>query len=308
MKGIILAGGKGTRLHPVTQAVSKQLLPIYDKPMVYYPLSTLLLAGIRDILLISTPTDLPRYEDLLGDGERIGVKISYAEQSEPRGIADAFRIGRDFIGDDDVTLVLGDNVFYGQGLSEMLQNAVQENTGATVFGYYVKEPERYGVASFDADGRVVDIIEKPDEPPSNYAITGLYMYDNRVIDIAENLTPSDRGELEITDVNRTYLEQGALDMVRLGRGAAWLDTGTHQALHEASSFIATVERRQGLKVACIEEVAYNMGYIDEDKLRTLAKEAPYKAYGEYLHEVLRINETPHEWEHARWSNKHGGSR
>jgi glucose-1-phosphate thymidylyltransferase len=277
MKGIILAGGSGTRLWPVTRVVSKQLLPVYDKPMVYYPLSTLMLAGIRDILVISTPHDLPHYRELLGDGHELGMKFTYAEQPHPGGLAQAFLIGKQFIGKDSVTLVLGDNIFYGHAMSELLQRMVAENQGGTIFGYYVRDPERYGVAEFDAQGQVVGLEEKPRQPRSNYAVTGLYIYDNEVVRIAEGLKPSARGELEITDVNKEYLRQGRLKLVKLGRGTAWLDTGTHASLLEAASFIATVENRQGLKIACVEEVAWRMGFIDERQLRALASK--YK--GEY---------------------------
>lgn len=286
MKGIVLAGGSGTRLHPITKVVSKQLLPIYDKPMVHYPLSTLMLAGIRDVLVISTPHDLPLYRALLGDGSDLGIRIEYAEQPRPGGIAQAFLVGRSFVGDDPVALILGDNVFYGQGLGTALRDAVDENPGATVFGYYVRDPERYGVAVFDDQDRVVDIEEKPARPRSNWAITGLYLYDNRVVDIAAGLEPSARGELEITDVNREYLRRGDLRLVRLGRGTAWLDTGTPHALMDAGTFIATVEDRQGLKVACLEEVAWRMGYIDDAALARLASEQPPET-GEYLRSLLK---------------------
>lgn len=286
MKGIVLAGGTGTRLHPVTRVVNKHLLPIYDKPMVHYPLSTLMLAGIRDVLVITTPRDRPLYEELLGDGSDLGISIAYAEQPEPRGIPEAFLIGEGFVGDDDVALILGDNVFHGHGLAPILQEAVEDNDGATVFGYFVSDPERYGVADLDADGRIQGVVEKPDDPPSNYAITGLYLYDSSVVDKAARLTPSDRGELEITDLNRQYLDADRLDLVKLGRGFAWLDTGTHESLIEASSFIATIERRQGLKVACLEEVAYRMGYIDDEQLARLAKDAPNEDTRTYLERLL----------------------
>lgn len=286
MKGIVLAGGAGTRLHPMTRAVSKQLLPVYDKPMVYYPLSTLMLAGIREILVISTPQDLPLFERLLGNGHDIGLDISYAEQEKPEGIAQAFLIGEKFIGDDDVALILGDNIFHAQSLSELLQQSVRTNRGATVFGYWVRDPQRFGVAAFDAQGRVVDIEEKPTQPRSNYAITGLYIYTNEVVQIAKSLSPSARGELEITDVNRAYLHKGRLDLVKLGRGTAWLDTGTHDSLLDSANFIATLERRQGLKVACLEEVAFRMGFIDRDRLQDLASKAA-EGSTDYLIQVLR---------------------
>ena len=282
MKGIILAGGSGTRLYPLTLAVSKQLMPVYDKPLVYYPLSTLMLAGIREILVVSTPRDLPLFERLLGDGSAWGVSFSYVAQPEPKGIAEAFLLGADFIGDDGVALVLGDNIFYGQGLSARLQHAAQQTEGATVFGYQVRDPERYGVVSFGEDGQPTEIVEKPAHPTSNYAVTGLYFYDNAVVDITRDLEPSARGELEITDVNRAYLERGALRVERLGRGTAWLDTGTHQALLEAAHFIEVVESRQGLKIACPEEVAYRMGYIDADALERLAQPLAKSTYGQYL--------------------------
>jgi glucose-1-phosphate thymidylyltransferase len=286
MKGIILAGGAGTRLYPLTLAVSKQLMPVYDKPLVYYPLSTLMLAGVREILVISTPRDLPLFERLLGDGEQWGLRFEYVAQDEPNGIAEAFILGADFIGDDGVALVLGDNIFYGQGLSERLQHCARLDEGATVFGYYVRDPERYGVVTFNAEGRAVDITEKPEHPMSNYAVTGLYFYDNDVIDIARNLTPSARGELEITDVNRAYLERGTLRVEQLGRGTAWLDTGTHAALLEAAHFIEVVESRQGLKIACPEEIAYRMGYIDATALEALARPLAGNAYGQYLLDLL----------------------
>jgi glucose-1-phosphate thymidylyltransferase len=285
MKGIILAGGSGTRLHPSTKVVSKQLLPVYDKPMVHYPLSTLMFAGIRDILVISTPTDLPLYQRLLGDGHELGIKLSYAVQEKPGGLAQAFLIGRDFVGKDPVTLILGDNVFYGHGMSSMLQAAVHNNQGATVFGYYVKDPERYGVAEFDASGTVVGLEEKPKQPRSNWAVTGLYIFDNQVLDIAARLKPSPRGELEITDVNKAYLERGQLRLTRLGRGVAWLDTGTHRSLLDASQFIATIESRQGLKIACLEEVAWRMRFITRQQLEALAQKAS-PDFRDYLRTVL----------------------
>jgi glucose-1-phosphate thymidylyltransferase len=285
MKGIILAGGAGTRLHPVTRVVSKQLLAIYNKPMIYYPLSTLMLSGIRDILVISTPADLPRFRDLLGNGADLGIRIEYAEQPQPEGLAQAFIIGADFIGDDSVALVLGDNLFFGHGLSELLQRVATDPRGATVFGYYVKDPERYGVVEFDARGRALNIEEKPERPRSHYAVVGLYFYDNEVVRIARSLRPSARGELEITDVNTRYLEAGRLNVELLGRGIAWLDTGTHQSLLEASNLIAVVEQRQGLLVGSIEEVAYRMGYVDAEGLRALAAPLAKSDYGRYLIEL-----------------------
>jgi glucose-1-phosphate thymidylyltransferase len=285
MKGIILAGGAGTRLHPVTRVLSKQLLPIYNKPMIYYPLSTLMLAGIRDILVISTPEDLPRFHELLGDGAGLGLRLSYAVQARPEGLAQAFIIGADFIGTDEVALVLGDNLFFGHGLSELLQRVAADPGGATIFGYYVKDPERYGVVEFDAQGRALAITEKPVRPSSHHAVVGLYFYDNAVVDIARGLRPSARGELEITDVNVAYLEAGRLNLELLGRGVAWLDTGTHEALLEASNFIEVVEKRQGLLIGSIEEVAYRMGYVDAAGLRELAVPLAKSEYGRYLLEL-----------------------
>lgn len=285
MKGIILAGGSGTRLYPITKGVSKQLVPIYDKPMIYYPLSVLMLAGIKEILIISTPNDLPRFKDLFGDGSNLGLSFEYCEQPSPDGLAQAFTLGEEFIGEDDVCLVLGDNIFYGHGLTDVLAKSVKnvkEDNKATVFGYYVKDPERYGVAQFDADGNVISLEEKPKAPKSNYAVVGLYFYPNSVINIAKEIKPSPRGELEITDVNRCYLEKGALKVELLGRGYAWLDTGTHESLLEASQFIQTIENRQSLKVACLEEIAYEMGYITRDKLIELAEPLKKNQYGQYL--------------------------
>ena len=287
MKGIILAGGSGSRLYPVTKVISKQLIPIFDKPMIFYPLSVLMLAGIRDIIIISTPEDLPRFENLLEDGSQWGIRLSYKVQLEPAGLAQAFIIGEDFIGNDAVCLILGDNLFYGYGLSERLQKAAKIEEGATIFGYQVKDPERYGVVNFDDTGRAIDIEEKPEQPKSNYAVTGLYFYDNQVIKIAKGLQPSDRGELEITDVNLAYLRQRKLQVEKMGRGMAWLDTGTHHSLLEASMFIETMEKRQGLKVACLEEIAYTMGYIDKEKVRSMAQYYCKTDYGEYLLNLIK---------------------
>ena len=286
-KGIILAGGSGSRLHPATLAISKQLLPVYDKPMVYYPLSTLMLAGIRDILLISTPQDTPRFESLLGDGSRWGLNISYCVQTSPDGLAQAFILGRQFVGGQPSALVLGDNIFYGHDFATLLQRADARSSGASVFAYHVTDPERYGVVEFDAHKHALSIEEKPTAPKSNYAVTGLYFYDNQVCDIAASIQPSARGELEITTVNATYLQQGQLDVEIMGRGYAWLDTGTHDSLLEASQFIATLERRQGLKVACPEEIAYRSGWIGADQLETLAQPMLKNGYGQYLLQVLR---------------------
>ena len=289
MKGIVLAGGAGTRLYPITKIVCKQLLPIYDKPMIYYPLSVLMIAHIRDILIISTPADIPRFKELLGDGAHLGLNITYKVQKEPRGIAEAFIIGEDFIGDATVCLVLGDNIFYGVGLSAKVQESrkyVEENGGAVVFGYYVSDPERYGVVEFDKNGKVLSIEEKPENPKSNYAVTGLYFYDNNVIQIAKQINPSWRNELEITDVNREYLNQGHLNVKLLGRGYAWLDTGTHRSLIEASEFIETIERRQGLKIACLEEIAYLNNWIDEKQVLKIASEYKNSSYGEYLRKII----------------------
>ena len=285
MKGIILAGGAGSRLYPLTHVVSKQLLPVYDKPLVYYPLSTLMLAGIREILVISTPQDLPRFEQLLGDGSQWGISLQYAVQPKPEGLAQAFVIGRDFVGTSPVALILGDNIFYGHGFGSALREAASREEGATVFGYYVRDPERYGVVEFEEGGQVVGFEEKPENPRSHYAVTGLYFYDNKVLDIAENLAPSARGELEITDVNLEYLRRGKIQVELLGRGMAWLDTGTHESLQQATNFIETIEQRQGLKVSCPEEIAYRMGYISAEDLARLAGPMEKSSYGQYLLEI-----------------------
>ncbi|WP_148484695.1 glucose-1-phosphate thymidylyltransferase RfbA [Latilactobacillus curvatus] len=287
MKGIILAGGSGTRLYPITRALSKQLIPIYDKPMIYYPMSVLMLAGIQDIMIISTPTDTPRFKELFGNGNDLGLNIEYAVQEQPNGLAEAFVIGADFIGDDSVCLILGDNIYYGDNLSEMLQRTAQKESGATVFGYHVNDPERFGVVDFDENMHAKSIVEKPEHPASNYAVTGLYFYDNQVVDIAKNIKPSPRGELEITDINKAYLEKGQLDVELMGRGFAWLDTGTHDSLQEASSFIATVQKRQNLKVACLEEIAYRMNYIDKAKVIELAQPLKKNDYGQYLLRLVK---------------------
>lgn len=288
MKGIVLAGGSGSRLYPLTHVVSKQLLPIYDKPMVYYPLSALMLAGIRDILLISTPVDLPQYQRLLGDGSAFGIRISYAEQPRPEGLAQAFIIGRDFVGRDSVALVLGDNIFYGQGFSEILRQAVGrvEKGIATIFGYYVTQPERYGVAEFDATGKVIAIEEKPRQPKSNYAIVGLYFYPNSVLEIAESVHPSARGELEITSVNQSFVDRGQLWLEKLGRGFSWLDTGTHDSLLDASNFVSVIQARQGLKIACLEEIAYAQGWLSREQLLQIATSMHNNQYGQYLYQIL----------------------
>ena len=282
MKGIILAGGSGTRLYPITKGISKQLIPVYDKPMIYYPLSTLMLAGITDILVISTPEYTPLFEQLLGDGSDIGISLTYKVQEKPNGLAEAFILGADFIGDDSVCLILGDNIYYGSGLSKLVQEVAQKADGATVFGYHVNDPERFGVVDFDSNMKALSIEEKPENPKSNYAVTGLYFYDNTVVEKAKNLKPSDRDELEITDINKLYLDEGKLDVKLMGRGYAWLDTGTHDSMMEAASFIATIQKRQNLKVACLEEIAYRMGYISKEKLVELAQPMKKNDYGQYL--------------------------
>jgi len=292
MKGIILAGGAGTRLYPITKVVSKQLLPVYDKPMIYYPLSVLMLAGIRQILIISTPHDLPRFQELLGDGSQLGLSFNYVQQPRPEGIAQSFIIGREFVGKDTVCLILGDNIFYGHNLATLLQRLSIKSDGATIFGYWVKDPERYGVIVFNKEGEPIDIEEKPLHAKSHYAVTGLYFYDNRVLDIAAGLKPSARGELEITDVNREYLRMHSLHIERLGRGVAWLDTGTDETLLQAANFIEAVENRQGLKIACIEEIAYRMGYITAQQVEELAKGIIKSSYGQYLMEIVKDGEVP----------------
>ncbi len=295
MKGIILAGGSGTRLYPLTQVVSKQLMPVYDKPMIYYPLSTLMLAGIREVLIISTPSHSPLFQDLLGDGSQWGMKFSYMEQPSPDGLAQAFILGKDFIGDDPVCLILGDNLFYGRGLGEVLRRSAQLTDGAIVFGYRVSEPQHYGVVEFDQEGKVLSLEEKPTEPKSSYAVPGIYFYDSQAAAIASSLKPSPRGELEVTDMNKVYLEQGKLQVELLGRGYAWLDTGTHESLHQAASFIQILEERQGFKVACVEEIAYRNGYIDDEQLRKLATPMAKSTYGKYLLDLLTPDSFYDRW-------------
>jgi glucose-1-phosphate thymidylyltransferase len=292
MKGMILAGGSGTRLYPITRAVSKQLLPVYDKPMIYYPLSVLMLAGIREILIISTPEDLPKFRNLLGDGDQLGLALHYREQPRPEGLAQAFVLGASFIGDDPVCLILGDNIFYGHDLSDHLKRAVALESGGLIFGYMVKDPERYGVVEFDSTGKVVGIEEKPERPRSNYAVPGLYIYDNQVVDIAANLKPSARGELEITDVNMVYLRRGQLKVELLGRGFAWLDTGTHEAMQQAASYVQAIQERQGLKIACLEEIAYRLGYINGEDVRRLARDMTKNDYGKYLMAIIDEEREP----------------
>ncbi len=290
MKGILLAGGSGTRLYPLTRVISKQLIPVYDKPMIYYPLSVLMLAGIKDILIISTPYDLPRFSELFGNGSDLGIKITYAEQPKPEGLAQAFIIGKEFIGDDPVCLVLGDNIFFGHGFAEIVQRCSALKEGGTIFGYLVKDPERYGVVEFDKDNRVIDIEEKPEKPKSRYAVPGLYFYDNSVVSIAESIKPSERGELEITDINNHYLQQNRLTVELLGRGFCWLDTGTHESLQQASSYVQAVQERQGLKIACLEEIAYHLGYIDKNQVKRLANSMLKNQYGQYLIDLLDHDE------------------